>query len=163
MKVWLLFLTLPFLTEQLPAQQLAVPDLFDMLGWPHMRVDTTLKKKGYMLMQKEVDSSSAIYQYSHLDRRAAQPVTIRSLVYMDVTAGEVTSRLITYRTYSEEEFVKIASWLLENGWRTKEKFDFGESKHTLYTDGNRTIRMKITHTKLKNGKLVSSYELELGK
>lgn len=163
MKVWLLFLILPFLTEQLQAQEFTVPDLFDMLTWPHVRMDTTLKKKGYLLMQKDVDSSSAIYQYAHLDRREAKPVTIRSLVYMDVTAGEVTSRLLTYRTYSEEEFVKIASWLLANGWQTQEKFDFGESKHTLYTDGKHTIRVKVTNTILKNGKTLTFYELELGK
>jgi len=145
------------------AQQVSVPDLFGMLEWPHQRIDTSLKKMGYLLMQKDMDSVSSIYQYSHLDRNEEKPTTVRSLVYMDVKSGNLSSRLITYRTYSQDEFVSIASWLLENGYKTKEKFDFGNQKHTVYTNGKEIIRMKVITTEIEEGKVFISYELELGK
>lgn len=162
MKISLLFVLL-VAGFSASAQQLSIPELFSMLDWQHFRIDTTLKKKGYLLMQKEVDSISSIYQYSHIDRQEEAPTTVRSLVYMDVKAGDVISRLITYRTYSEEEYVKMATWLLENNYRTKDKFDFGDSKHTLYTNGKETIRLKVITTKLPGGKTFTSYEVELGK
>lgn len=145
------------------AQQIAVPELFSMLGWQHHRIDTTLKKKGYLLMQKDLDSLTSIYQYSHLDRKEEAPTTIRSFTYMDVKSGNLSSRLITYRTYSNDEYVTMARWLLENGYQTKEKYDFGDSKHTLYTNGKETIRVKIINTPLEKNKVFTAYEIELGK
>src|SRR5688572_4650221 len=128
MKVSLLLLSVA-LTLGARAQQIAVPDLFGMLDWPHFRIDTTLKKKGYLLMQKDVDSLSSIYQYSHIDRKEQAPTTVRSLVYMDVKSGDLRSRLVTYRTYSEQEFITMARWLLENGYQTKDRYDFADAKH----------------------------------
>lgn len=162
MKISLLFVLLAAAFTA-RSQQLSIPDLYGMLDWQHFRIDTTLKKQGYLLMQKEVDSASSIYQYSHLDRQEEAPTTVRSFVYMDVKAGDVSSRLITYRTYSEEEYVKMAKWLLENNYHTKDKFDFGDSKHTLYTNGKETIRIKVITTRLEAGKVFTSYEVELGK
>lgn len=154
---------LVFFVSAASAQQVSVPDLFSMLDWQHFRIDTTLKKKGYLLMQKDIDSVSSIYQYSHLDRNEKKPTTVRSLTYMDVKKGELKSRLLNYRTYSEEEYVTIARWLLENGYQTKDKFDFGDTKHTVYTNGKETIRVKVITTKLDEEKTFISYELELGK
>jgi hypothetical protein len=145
------------------AQRIEVPELFSMLDWPHFRIDTTLKKKGYQLMQKDVDSAGAIYQYSHVDRQEQKPTMVRSLVYMDVKQGDLRSRLVNYRTYSEEEFVSIARWLLENGYQTKDKYDYADSKQTVYTNGKETIRVKVITTKIEEGKVFTSYELELGK
>jgi hypothetical protein len=145
------------------AQRLEVPELFGMLDWSHFRIDTTLKKKGYLLMQKDVDSLSSIYQYSHTDRQENKPTVVRSFVYMDVRSDDLRSRLVNYRTYSEEEYVSIARWLLENGYQTKEKFDLGNEKHTEYTNGKETIRVKVITTKLEAGKVFTSWEVELGK
>jgi hypothetical protein len=145
------------------AQRIEVPELYNMLDWPHLRIDTTLKKKGYLLMQKDVDSVSSIYQYSHLDRKEQQPTMVRSFVYMDMKSGDLRSRLVNYRTYSQEEYISIARWLLENGYQTKDKFDFSNSKHTVYTNGKETIRVKVITTKIEEGKVFTSWELELGK
>ena len=145
------------------AQQIAVGQLFDMLDWDSRRMDTTLKKDGYLLMQKDVDSSSALYQYSFLEVKEDAPVTVRSLIYMDVTAGDLKSRLITYRTYSKEEYVDISSYLLHNNFHAAGQFDFGESKHTVYDNGKKSIRVKVNTTQLKDSTTYISYELELGK
>lgn len=163
---WMRFTLLAFICSlglSAGAQQLSVPDLFSMLDWSYLRMDTTLKKKGYLLLQKDVDSSSTIYQYSHLERNENKPTTTRSLVCMDVKAGELRSRLINYRTYSQEEFVGIARWLLENAYHTKDKFDFDDQKHTLYTNGKETIRVKVITTKIDKDLVFTSWELEIGK
>jgi hypothetical protein len=161
MRISLLILML-FVTAGSFAQEMAVPDLFNMLDWQHFRIDTTLKKKGYVLMQKDVDSGSAIYQYSHLERNEDKPTTVRSFVIMDVMSEKARSRLINYRTYSQDEYVKIAGWLLANGYVTKDKYAFENQQHVVYTNGKETVRVKIIKTKLDNKEFIS-YELELGK
>jgi hypothetical protein len=134
-----------------------------MLDWPHFRIDTTLKKKGYLLMQKDVDSVTSIYQYSHLERKENQPATVRSLMYMDVKSGNAGSRLINYRTYSQEEFADIARWLLENGYQSKQKSDLGNAKNTVYTNGKETVLVKVTTTKIDKRKVFTSWDIEVGK
>jgi hypothetical protein len=151
------------ITLGLKAQRLEVPDLFGMLDWSHFQIDTTLKKKGYILMQKEVDSVSSIYQYSHLDRKENQPAMVRSFLYMDARSGSTSSRLVNYRTYSQEEFAGIARWLLDNNFQTKQKSDLGNVKQTVYTNGKETVLVKVTTTKIDKAKVFTSYELEIGK
>lgn len=157
------FLLLMWVSAGASAQQLSVSDLYGMLDWQQFRIDTTLKKKGYLLMQKDIDSVTSIYQYSHVDRKEQAPTTVRSFIVMEVKAGEVRSRLITYRTYSEDEYVTMARWLLENDFQAKEKYDFGDSKHTVYTNGKETVRVKVINTKLDSSRIFTSYELEIGK
>jgi hypothetical protein len=158
----LLIVALLAVTNGVFAQRLAVPDLFGMLEWPQFRIDTTLKKQGYLLMQKDIDSVSSIYQYSHLDRNEKKPTMVRSFILMDVKTGNLTSRLVNYRTYSQEEFMAIATWLLENGYQTKDKYDYLNQKHTVYTNGKETVRVKVITTKLDEKEFIS-YELEIGK
>lgn len=162
-KSLILFFSLIISATVVVAQQGDIDKLIKMLNWSAKQIDTTLKKQGYILMQKEVDSVSALYQYSFLDRKEEQPTTLRSLAYMDVQAGELKSRLITYRTYSKEEFQQLSSYLLSHNYQATEKYDFGESKHTVYSNGTQSIRVKVTTTVLKGGKKFVVYELELGK
>lgn len=145
------------------AQRIEMPDLFGMLDWTQFRIDTTLKKRGYILMQKDIDSLSAIYQYSHLERKEDAPAVVRSFVFMDVKSGDASSRLVNYRTYSQDEYVDIARWLLENAYQTKQKFDLGNEQHTEYSNGKETIRVKVITTKIEEGKVFTSYEVEIGK
>lgn len=161
MRISLLILIL-FVSASSFAQEIAVPDLFNMLDWQHFRIDTTLKEKGYVLMQKDIDSASALYQYSHLDRSEQKPTTVRSFVYMDVMSEKARSRLINYRTYSQDEYGKMAGWLLSNGYVSKDKYAFENQQHVVYTNGKETVRVKVIKTKIDN-KEFTSYELEIGK
>ena len=145
------------------SQQLAVPQLLNMLDWNAKRIDTTLKKDGYLLMKKDIDSTSSLYQYSWFDKQDDGQAGVRSLNYMDVSVRNLKSRLITYRTYNKEEYQNIASWLLENNYHSTGQFDFKEAKHTLYSNGQQTIRVKVITVVLKDGKKYVAYELELGK
>jgi len=145
------------------SQQLAVPQLLNMLDWNAKRIDTTLKKDGYLLMKKDIDSTSSLYQYSWFDKQDDGQAGVRSLNYMDVSVRNLKSRLITYRTYNKEEYQQIASWLLENNYHSTGQFDFKEAKHTLYSNGQQTIRVKVITVVLKDGKKYVAYELELGK
>lgn len=139
-----------------------VQQLIDMLDWPDKRIDTTLKKKGYLLMQKDVDSTSSLFQYSHLNRREEAPTTVRSLTYMDATVNSVKGRMVSYRTYDKEEFRDISSYLLANNYHKTNEFDFDEAKHILYNNGKQEIRLKIITT-VKGKRTFIAYELELGK
>jgi hypothetical protein len=145
------------------AQKLTIPQLIDMLDWTGKHIDTTLKKKEYILMHKDIDTGTVMYQYSMLDRQQDKETTIRSLTYMDVEVRKIKSRLLTYRTYDKEEYAEISSYLLTNNYHSTGKFDFGEEKHTLFSNGQQTIRLKVIPTKLKDGRVFTAYELEIGK
>ena len=156
--LWLIFIGYNSLS-----QQLTVPQLTDMLEWPAKRIDTTLKKQGYLLMQKDVDSTSSMFQYSWFDKMEDGRAVVRSLIYSDAAVRNMKSRLITYRTYNKEEYQDIASWLLANNYHATQQFDFKEEQHTLYSNGVQTIRVKVITTALKNGNKYVAYELEIGK
>lgn len=160
---WIFLVAFFSITRPLTAQEVAIPQLINMLGWEHFKIDTTLKGMGYLLLQKDVDSTSSLYQYSRTDRYEDRPAVIRSFMYMDVTNNDLQSRLITYRTYSREEFASFSTYLLTNNYQAEQKFDFGEAKHTVYSNGTQTIRMKVIANKLKDGRTITAYEVELGK
>ena len=145
------------------SQQVAVPQLIDMLDWTPTRIDTTLKKEGYLLMQKDVDSTSALYQYSWFDKQADGKAVVRSLVCMDARVRDLQSRLITYRTYNKEEYQQMASWLLANNYSSTAHYDFKEAQHTKYSNGTHNITVKVLTTLLKDGRKYVAYEVELGK
>jgi hypothetical protein len=145
------------------SQPVAVPQLIDMLSWTPIRIDTTLKKDGYVLMQKDVDSTSSLFQYSWFDKQDDGKAVVRSFIFMDVKVRKLASRLITYRTYNKEEYQEIAAWLLANNYQATAHYDFKEAQHTLYSNGMQTIRVKVITTALKGGNKYVAYELELGK
>jgi hypothetical protein len=149
--------------EKVRDRKIKVGQLLEMLDWNNRHIDTTLKKQGYLLMQKDVDSGSALYQYSSLDRKKDAPTVIRAFTYMDASREELKSRLITYRTYDKDEFTDMSSYLLLHNYTKTNYFDFGDAKHTLYSNGKFTVRSKVITLKLKDGKTATAYELELGK
>lgn len=145
------------------SQSVTVPRLIEMLDWTPSQVDTTLKKDGYLLMKKDIDSTSSLYEYSWFDKEVDGREVVRALVLMDARVRNMKSRLLTYRTYNKDEFGQIASWLLANNYHSTAKFDFKEAQHTVYSNGKLNITVKVITTLLKNGKKFTAYELELGK
>jgi hypothetical protein len=160
-KITILF-SLIIIVFSVKSQQIPVRDLISMLGWTPKRIDTTLKKTGYILMRREVDSSGSMLEYSHVNRDEETPVTVRSLVYMDVTVRDLKSRLITYRTYDIDEYRDMLSFMLANNYHSTGKYDFKEAKHTVYNNGSREIRVKEITTVSKNKRKYIAYEFELG-
>lgn len=150
------------IAEKVKAPRVTVPDLIRMLDWTEKQIDTTLKKKGYLLMQKDVDSTSSLFQYSHLSRETDAPTTVRSLSFMDATVRDIKGRLISYRTYDKDEFRDISSYLLANNYHKTNEFDFDEAKHSIYSNGSQEIRLKVITT-VKDKRRFVAYELELGK
>jgi len=71
-------------------------------------------------------------------------------------------RLLTYRTFSEQDYQKILEWLLQAKFRSTHVFDFKESKHTLYEKDGRAVRVKVIDEKLATGKMIKVYEIEIG-
>lgn len=145
------------------AQQLDIPQLQKMLEQETFEVDTVLKTKGYLLLEKDVDSTSTTLYYNHVQQNTNGPSWVRSLTLMDVNTGTIKSRLIKYRTYNKEEYLQLNTYLLYNNYKTKGKFDFGNEEHVLYTDGRSEIRIKTIQNKLQDGRLLRSYEFEVGK
>lgn len=141
---------------------LTMPELLSMQDWHGRRIDTTLKKKGYLLMQKEADSASTLFQYSSLSRSEDAPTTVRSLTFMDADVGDFKGRLISYRTYDKDEYREISAYLLTNNYRKTHEFDFDEEKHALYSNGRQEIRLKVITT-VKDKRTYVAYELEFGK
>ena len=121
-----------------------------------------MKNKRFRLMQKEIDSTSALFYYSEMERNNESPTWVRSLTYMDARLKGMSGRLVTYRTYNKEEYKEILAWLLTNDFKTTNSFDFHVSSHKIYSNGQQSVRAKVITNKLKNGRILKSYEFELG-
>ncbi|HTE25670.1 hypothetical protein [Flavitalea sp.] len=145
------------------AQEVNVNELAAMVNMDHIGIDTLMKKKGYRLMQKDVDSVSEEYYYSHLERNEQSPTWVRALSYVDVNLKDIKSRVLTYRTYNRDEYQKMMSALLGKGYKTKNVFEFKDSKHTVFDNGKQPVRVKVNNNKMENGRWIKSYEFELGR
>ena len=160
----MIFLMLSFLCQvNTSAQGIDIPSLTGMLGYEQFEVDTILKKQGYLLLEKEVDSTSTLYYYTHLEKSSNGPSWVRSLTLIDAASNEFKSRLIRYRTYNKDEFVKLNAYLLANNYRSAGKFVMGNAEHVVYSNGAQEIRVKTIRNKLTDGRYLKSYEYELGK
>ena len=144
-------------------QEVSVNELTAMVKMDHIAIDTLMKKKGYRLMQKDIDSVSEEYYYSHLERNEQSPTWVRALSYIDVNLKAIKSRVLTYRTYNRDEYQKMLSALLGKGYKTKDVFEFKDSRHTIFDDGKQPVRVKVTNNKMDSGRWIKSYEFELGR
>src|ERR1044072_4668402 len=149
MRKILISLLLIIITVNGFAQAVTAPRLIEMLEWNITHVDTTLKKADYLLMKKDVDSTSALYEYGWFDKEKDGKGVARSFILMDAQVRNMKSRLLTYRTYEKEEYQQMAAWLLANNYKSTAKYDFKEAQHTLYSNGVLTIRVKVITTQLK--------------
>lgn len=145
------------------AQEVRVAELINMVGMEHFSIDTLLKKKGYRLMQKDIDSVSQQYYYSHLERNDQGPSWVRALSYIDVNTENLASRVLTYRTYNRVEYQQLMSEMLSLGYKTKDVFDFKDSRHTVFENGQQPIRVKVNNNMMADGRRIRSYEFELGR
>jgi hypothetical protein len=159
----LFLILIVILPAWLIAQEVNMTELIAMVKMDHFGIDTLMKKKGYRMMQKDIDSVSEEYYYSHLERNDQSPTWVRALSYIDVNLKEVKSRVLTYRTYNRDEYQKMMSAMLGKGYKTKDVFEFKDSKHTVFDDGKQPVRVKVTNNKMENGRWIFSYEFELGR
>lgn len=163
MKVPALLLLAVFFSAALHAQLLNYDQLNSVLSMKQYEIDTLMKKTNYKLLQKEEDSTSSLHYYSNLEKITDGPAWVRSISVMDASLNGMSSRLIKYRTYSKEEFQQFMAALLSHNFHTANKFVMGNAQHTVYEDGSRSILVKITNTPLTNGKVLPTYEFEIGK
>jgi hypothetical protein len=159
----LLLILIIMLPAWVIAQEVNMTELISLVRMDHFGIDTLMKKKGYRLMQKDVDSVSEEYYYSHLERNEQSPTWVRALSYIDVNLKNIKSRVLTYRTYNRNEYQKMMSAMLSKGYTTKDVFEFKDSKHTVFDDGKQPVRVKVTNNKMENGRWIKSYEFELGR
>lgn len=145
------------------AQKVSFAEMNSMLDMEQFAVDTLMKKKGYRLMEKEVDSVSSLYYYSHLERNDDSPSWVRSLSYMEATRGQLHGIKLNYRTYNRNEYQELMSALLSNGYKTVKSFDLDKEKHTIFSNSTQTVTVKLKNNPMGNGKWIRSYEFELGK
>jgi len=156
----ILFLLLSF---QSRGQQLSFDQLQSMVSMPQNEIDTLMKKANYKLLQKEEDSVSSLHYYSNLEKLTEGPAWVRSVSVLDAAINGLNSRLIKYRTYSKEEYNTILAALLTNDYHTASKFTMGNSRHVNYENGKFTVLVKVTNNPLMNGKVLPTYEFEIGK
>ncbi len=156
----LIFFLFPVLAG---AQEVGVSELLNMVKMEHFSIDTIMKKKGYRLMQKDIDSVSQEYYYSHLERNDQGPSWVRALSYIDVDTENLSSRVLTYRTYNRVEYQRLMAAMLSLHYKTKEVFDFKDSRQTVFDNGQQPIRVKVNNNRMADGRWIKSYEFELGR
>lgn len=165
MKFFTLFLGLILFMNafQAQSQQLSFEQLESMVTLPQRDIDTIMKKANYKLIQKEEDSVSSLHYYSNLEKITNGPSWVRSVSVMEATINGMSSRLVKYRTYSKDEYNVLLAALLTNNYHTASKFTMGNSRHVNYENGKNTVLVKVTNNPLMNGKVLPTYEFEIGK
>ncbi len=58
-------------------------------------------------MQKDIDSTSSLFQYSMFDKQVDGNAVVRSFIYADAAVRDLKSRLITYRAYKKGSNTRI--------------------------------------------------------
>ena len=145
------------------AQDISIPDLFDILEMPVNRLDSAMKAKNYRPVEQEADSLSRVFYYTNLDRTEKGADWVRSVTVKEIEIGKTVTRLLTYRTYRKKEYDDRLKWLLENGFKTIKNENMGMYIHTIYDDGQRRLMVKQAKQRLPSGTQVWSYEFEMGK
>lgn len=145
------------------AQKLSMDDLMEVPDLSQSKIDTLMKKRNYMLRQTEADSSSKMKYYTSLERNEKEPTWVRSMSYIEVETARYKGRMVTYRTFSKQEYNEQLVWLLQHNYRVINKYAFGTEQHTQYSDGKLNILVKVKTFPLKGNKVRRSYELEFGK
>lgn len=126
-------------------------------------IDTLMKQQDYKLLQKEIDSVSSLYYYSNLQQIKDGPAWVRSVSVMEATLNNFKSRMIRYRTYSKEEYQSLLAAMLAEGYRTVNKTELGKDTQVIYDNGSLPVRITEKIHTLDNGRILKSYELEIGK
>ena len=145
------------------AQKLSMDDLMEVPGLSQDKIDSLMKRKNYMLRQVEVDSASRMKYYTSLERNEKEPTWVRSMSYIDVETTRYKGRMVTYRTFSKQEYNDQLVWLLQHNYKAVNKYAFSNEQHTQYSNGTLTILVKVKTFPLKGNKVRRSYELEFGK
>lgn len=146
------------------AQKVTLPDLFSMVELPLYKIDTLMKKNAFELSEKEFDSLASLYYYTSVERNEAAPEAptwVRSVTVKEASVGNLSSRVISYRTYNSQEYRELMAYLLANQFKSTSTIDYTNSKHTVYENGRQSVVVKITDNRLKNGKILKGYEIEV--
>lgn len=150
------------LPSSLRAQALAPSELMELLNLTPVQIDTLMRRKQFLLLQRESDSASATSYYSAVERNEEGPTWVRSFTYTDAAVGDRQGRMINYRTYDRKEYDEMLSWLLQYNYRTTGQFLFGKDKHTVYSNGKTDIRLKVGIVELPDKRKAWVYEWESG-
>ncbi len=142
------------------AQKLNFPELYSTLEMENFQLDTMLKKKQYRLMQKEEDSTGSLIYYSSLERKDDGPSWVRSISVMEARMGNFSSKMFKYRIYDASEYRELMAWLLQENFTSTESFRYPDAIHTTYKNGDRMITVKVIDNKMKDGRIIKSYEFE---
>lgn len=163
MKRWIAVLLFSITLGRAGAQEISIPELYQLLDTNPDLVDTLLAAKKYQLWQKEADSVSVNLYFTHLQKNGTDASWVRSVTYTEISNRGLSSRLVVYRTYRKKEYEDIRSWLFRNGFKTSKQFSLGSVEHIIYTEGKRSILLKLSRQPLPSGVLVNVYEVEIGK
>ena len=137
-------------------------EMTNFRNWSVKQIDSLVRENNFNLLQDESDSTLSTFYYNSREKAKDDLIWIRSFTLAKTSHKGLVGRLLTYRTYNGDEYLEILKWLAENGYKKSKKFDFKDSKHTLYQNGREVIRIIVKKQILPNGRETPSYEIELG-
>ena len=157
-------LLIPFLLLTMSgfSQQLSLDEINAMRSLPLTQIYSLLRMKDFTLQQNENDTTLTTFYYKSLQKAKDDLLWVRSFSMVLATHNGMQARLFTYRTYNTDEYRDLLKWLAENGYKTAERYNFEEAKHTLYKKVNDPVRVIQKNQILPNGREIVSYEFELG-
>jgi hypothetical protein len=143
------------------AQKLSLDEINSFRPLTIRQIDSLLRNKGFSLLQNESDTSLTSFYYNSREKDKDDLVWIRSFSLVMASHKGMQARLLTYRTYNQNEYRDYLKWLAENNYKTTDRYNFEDAKHTLYIKENDPVRVIQKKQILPNGREIISYEFEL--
>ncbi|MBY0534447.1 MAG: hypothetical protein K2P88_01240 [Chitinophagaceae bacterium] len=144
------------------AQSLSADNFFGTRTKNSALIDTLMKKSGFTLLQKEMDTaaSSVSKYYTSVEKIEDDKTWVRSFSYTEIKTEHIDSRLTIYRTYNKEEYQKFLVWLFEHQFTTVKNEDIKGGKYAVYKNSDFEVRVSAYNKKTDGGRLVKMYEFE---
>lgn len=143
-------------------QMLSADNFFGTRTKNSALIDTLMKKSGFTLLQKEMDTaaSSVSKYYTSVEKVEDDKTWVRSFSYTEIKTEHIDSRLTIYRTYNKEEYQKFLVWLFEHQFTTVKNEDIKGGKYAVYKNSDFEVRVSAYNKKTDGGRIVKMYEFE---
>ena len=136
MKLSLLLTILLLAASITSAQQFTIPELVKLRYQTLAQMDATLKQKGYTVVEEKKDTGWRLLVYRSIVSEDGKPV-MRNVMISQVFDPVILE--VEYGVWDKKEIDVLKDWLLKNGYKKGETYEFGNDLSTSYGKAGKSI------------------------
>lgn len=160
--LFLVLLSLFFSGSNANAQKLPAADLYRLSEMAAADIRDYLQTKGYKLEQLDSSSAAISWYFTAIDKDQQISNALRSVTVMETSYKDYAGKLLSYRTYDQEEHRQFMDYLARHGFRLTDSYKKNKVEDFFYSDGVHTVHYTIVAAETDKGKTLPSYSFEIG-